>query len=73
MDCMADLDHVRHLEDLRDQYSNAANVLAELALMIGDRLPIQHGHFETWSKLVEQNRDRTQNALNQEIDAELRR
>jgi hypothetical protein len=70
---MADLDQVRHLEDLRDQYRNAADALAELALRIGDRLPTQQGRFETWTKLVEQNRDRTILALNQEIDAELRR
>ena len=70
---MADLDHVRHLEDLRDQYRNAADALVTLALKVGARLPTQQRHFETWSKLVEQNRDRTVLALNQEIDAELRR
>ena len=70
---MADLDHVRHLEDLRDQYCNAADVLVTLALKVGIELPTQQHHFETWSKLVEQNRDRTVLALNQEIDAELRR
>ena len=70
---MADLDHVRHLEDLRDQYCNAAGALVELALKVGTQLPAQQRHFETWARLVEQNRDRTTNALNQEIDAELRR